>query len=164
MDKKIIILFVLLGIFLVMAGPVFAKENVKVKISTEDSPFANKGYIVIKLTDSSGKPISSKGTINYTITDQYGNYKWVCKSYRGEIKVKYPVGSYKVYVKFDGDSKYNGVEKLQFITLQSGSFDPYNYYDENNWGLNQEIDDYFDYNYWDEEIYDDASNYDGEGY
>lgn len=38
----------------------FAKEKTKVKITTEDYPFNDKGYIVIKLVDSKGKTIHSK--------------------------------------------------------------------------------------------------------
>ena len=74
------------------------------------------------------------------------------------------MGKYKVKVEFDGDSKYKSASKTQLILVTSTSFNPYTYYDDHNWGLDQEIDDYFDYNFWDEEIYDDASNYDGEGY
>ena len=73
------------------------------------------------------------------------------------------VGKYKVYVKFYGDSKYKSVETTQNIIVKTSKFDPYTYYDDHNWGLNQEIDDYIEYNYWDEEIYDDPYTYDGEG-
>ena len=164
MNKKIVIFLVIVGICLVLASPAFAKEKVKINITTGDYAIANNGYIVIKLVDSEGNPINTKGTVNYTITDQYGNYKWTVKSYNGEIRVKYPVGKYKVEVKFDGDSKYKSASKTQLVLVTSTSFNPYTYYDDHNWGLDQEIDDYFDYNFWDEEIYDDASNYDGEGY
>ena len=49
------------------------------------------------------------------------------------------------------------------MLVKTEKFDPYNYYDDHNWGLNQEIDDYIEYNYWDEDIYDDPYTYDGEG-
>ena len=162
--KKIIIIIAIIGIFLVLAGPVCAKEKVKIKIKTADHPFTNKGYIVIKLVDSKGKPIKSKGTIHYRITDEFGNYKWAYKPYNDEIQLKYSVGKYKVKVKFDGDSHYKKAKKTKTITVKSSNFNAYTYYDDHQWGLNQEIDDYIEYNYWDEEIYDDAATYDGEGY
>ena len=162
--KKIIIIIAIIGIFLVAASPVVAKEKVKVKITTEDHPFKNKGYIVIKLVDSKGRAIKSKGTIHYRVTDEFGYYKWAYKPYNGEILLKYSVGKYKVKVKFDGDSNYKMAKKTKWITVKDSYFNAYTYYDNHNWGLNQEIDDYMEYNYWDEEIYDDAATYDGEGY
>lgn len=146
-------------------SPTFAKENVKVKIKT-DKWLNNKGVIIIKLVDSHGKEIRSNGKIKYTVTDSNGNYKWEYKSYNKGIRLKYDEGNYNVEVKFDGDNKYKSVSATKYVTVKtiSSGFDAYNYYDTHNWGLNQQIDDYIEYNYWDEEIYDDASNYDGEGY
>lgn len=165
MKKKIIIILIILAVFLVLTAPVSAKEKIKVKISTDDHPFKDKAYIVIKLVDSKGKAIYSRGTIHYKITDSNGNYKWAYKPYKGEIRLKYDVGKYKVKVKFDGDSHYKKAKKTKTINLKNkGSFNAYTYYDNHNWGLNQEIDDYIEDNYWDEEIYDDAETYDGEGY
>lgn len=162
MDRKnLIIILIILAIFLLAAAPAFAKEKVKVKIS-EDQGLENKGYIVIKLVDSNNRPIKSKGTIHYNITDSHGNYKWAYKSYSNGLRLKYDVGTYRVDVKFDGDSKYSSAKNTQYITVKS--VNPYTYYDNHNWGLNQEIDDYIEYNYWDEEIYDDPYTYDGEGY
>lgn len=160
-NKKLIVLFIILGIFLLLAAtPAFAKEKVKIKI-TQDEGLEHKGYIVIKLLDSNGRPIKSTGTIHYNITDSNGYYKWAYKSYGSGLRLKYDVGTYKVVVKFDGDSKYSSAKNTQTITVRSVS--PYDYYDSHNWGLNQEIDDYIEYNYWDEEIYDDPYTYDGEG-
>lgn len=167
MNKKIIVLLAILGVCILLASPVFAKENVKIKINADDKYAINGGYIEIKLFDSHGKPISSKGTIHYTVTDQDGNYKWAYKPYGKIIRLRYDRGTYDVEVKFDGDSRYNSASNSETITLSghasSSSFDPYTYYDNHNWGLNQKIDDYIEDNYWDEEIYDDASTYDGEG-
>ena len=146
MNKKIIIILAIIGICLVLLSPVCAKQKVKVKISTDEYPLNNKGIIVIKLVD--GK----------------GNYIWKCKSYNGEIREKYDIGKYKVKVVFKGDSHYKKAKKTKSVTLKSSKFNPYTYYDDHNWGLNQEIDDYIEYNYWDEEIYDDPYTYDGEGY
>ena len=164
MNKKIIIILIIFVFCIFIASPVFAKENVKVKISTDDNVFSNKGEIVIKLVDSHGKAIRSKGTIHYNITDSYGNYKWAYKPYPGEMRLKYDKGHYTVHVKFDGDSKYQSTQKVKFVTVTSKNLDPYTYYDDHNWGLNQRIDDYIEDNYWDEEIYDDPETYDGEGY
>lgn len=166
MNKKIIIIFAIAGVCLILlTGPAFAKENVKVKIST-DKWLNGKGVIIIKLVDSHGKEIRSNGYINYTITDSNGHYEWKYKPYGKLIRAKYYPGKYNVKVKFKGDSKYKSAFKSQNVNVKTTgySFDAYNYYDDHNWGLNQEIDDYIEYNYWDEEIYDDASNYDGEGY
>lgn len=166
MNKKIIIILAIACVGLILlTGPAFAKENVKVKIST-DKWLNGKGVIIIKLVDSHGKEINSNGYINYTITDSNGHYEWKYKPYNKFIRVKYYPGWYNVKVKFNGDSKYKSVSESQDVNVPSSksSFDAYNYYDNHNWGLNQEIDDYIEYNYWDEEIYDDASNYDGEGY
>ena len=165
MNKKVIIILTIVGVCLILlTSPAFAKENVNVKIST-DKWMNNKGIILIKLVDSHGKEIKSNGIINYTITDSNGNYKWEYKSYNKGIRIKYDVGDYNVRVKFDGDKKYKSASGSKDVTLTSvsPSFDAYNYYDNHNWGLNQKIDDYIEYNYWDEEIYDDASTYDGEG-
>ena len=166
MNRKIIIIFAIVGIGLVLlTGPAFAKENVKIKIST-DKWFNNKGVIYIKLFDSHGREISSSGKINYTVTDSNGHYEWRYKSYNNGIRVKYDAGKYNVKVKFDGDKRYNSAFKSKDVTLKStrSGFDAYTYYDNHNWGLDQKIDDYIEYNYWDEEIYDDADTYDGEGY
>ena len=166
MNRKIIIILAIAGLcLLLLSGPAFAKENVKVKIST-DKWFDGKGVILIKLVDSHGREIHSNGKIKYTVTDSNGNYKWESKAYNKGVRVKYDVGSYNVKVKFYGDNHYKSASKSKDVTLRSVSsgFDAYTYYDNHNWGLNQKIDDYIEYNYWDEEIYDDASNYDGEGY
>ena len=121
--KQIIIIIAIIGILIVLASPVVAKQKVKVKITTADHPFKNKEYIVIKLVDSKGHPIKSKGTIHYRITDEFGNYKWAYKPYNGEIQLKYSVGKYKVQVKFDGDSHYkkprkqNGLQSKVAISM-----------------------------------------------
>lgn len=166
MNKKIIIILAIAGVCLVLlTGSAFAKENVKVKIST-DKWLNGKGVIIIKLLDKNGREINSKGTIHYTITDSNGNYKWAYKPYNKFLRLKYDPGRYNVKVKFDGDKKYKSASKTKDVTVKAtdSGCDAYTYYDNHNWGLNQQIDDYIEYNYWDEEIYDDASNYDGEGY
>lgn len=166
MNKKIIIIFAVVAVgMILLTGPAFAKEKVNVKISS-DEWLDGKGVIIIKLVDSHGKEIRSKGTIHYTITDFSGNYQWAYKAYDKGLRLKYEPGQYNVKVKFDGDNHYSSASKTKDVsvnTIRSG-FDPYTYYDNHNWGLNQEIDDYIEYNYWDEEIYDNPSNYDGEGY
>ena len=163
MNKKIVIILAILAVCILLASPVVAKQKVKVKISTDDCAIDNKGYIVIKLVDKKGKEIKSNGMINYTITDKNGNYKWVYKSYNKGIRVKYNVGKYKVKVKFFGDSHYKKSKKTKSITVKN-NFDPYTYYENHNWGLNQEVDDYFDYNYWNEEIYDDPNDPENEAW
>ena len=159
MNKKIIIIFAIVCVgFVLLTGPAFAKENVNVKIS--------KGVILIKLVDDRGREINTNGKINYTITDSSGHYEWKYKSYSKFLRIKYDAGWYNVQVKFDGDKKYSSAFSSQDVNVPTSrpSFDAYNYYDNHNWGLNQKMDDYIEDNYWDEEIYDDASNYDGEGY
>ena len=89
--------------------------------------------------------------------------KNLTKSYKSGIRVKYDVGKYKVKVKFFGDSKYKKAKKTKNINLKN-NFDPYTYYENHNWGLNQEMDDYFDYNYWTEEIYDDVDDPENEAW
>ena len=153
----------ILAVCMLIASPVVAKQKVKVKISTDDCAIKNKGYIVIKLLDKNNKEIKSNGMVNYTITDKNGNYKWVYKSYNSGIRVKYDVGKYNVKVKFFGDSKYKKAKKTKDINLKN-NFDPYTYYENHNWGLNQEADDYFDYNYWTEEIYDDVDDPENEAW
>ena len=153
MNKKIIIILAILSVCILVASPVFAKEKVKVKITTDDCFIDNTGYIVIKLVNKDGREIKSNGMVNYTITDKDGNYKWVYKSYNKGILVKCNEGEYKVKVKFFGDSHYKKAKKTKNIDVKS-NFNAYTYYDNHNWGLNQEIDDYIEYNYWDEEIYD----------
>ena len=164
MKRKIIILFAIICVGIILMSPAFAKEKVKVKITTDDYPISDMGYIVIKLVDTHGRDIKSKATIHYRITDEDGNYYWEYKPYDGEILLKCDVGKYKVKVRFDGDSHYKKVKKTKKITVKQSNFDAYTYYDNHFWGLNQEIDDYIEYNCWDEEIYDDADTYDGEGY
>lgn len=159
MNKKTIILLIFLLLFLLLSNPVSAKEDVNIKIKSEGA------FIIIKLFDSNGKSISSSGKIHYNITDQYGNYKWAYKSYNKLHAIKCSPGWYEVNVKFDGDSRYNSAEVTSAVSVSyaGNSFDPYGYYDSNNWGLNQQMDDYLEYNYWDEELYDDPYTYDGEG-
>ena len=163
-DNKTFIVLIIIGVSLLLMAPVSAKEKVKIKITTDDYPISSMGYIVIKLVDSHGREINTKGTIHYRITDSEGNYFWEYKDYPGEILIKTELGKYKVKVSFDGDSHYKKAKKTKMVTVKESHFDPYTYYDNHLWGLNQEIDDYIEYNYWDEEIYDDASTYDGEGY
>lgn len=163
MNRKIIIILTILAVCVLIATPVFAKEKVKVKITSDDFVLNNKGYIVIKLVDKKGHEIKSNGMVNYTITDKNGNYKWVYKSYKSGIREKYDLGKYKVKVKFFGDSKYKKAKKTKEITLEN-SFNPYTYYDDHNWGLNQEIDDYIADNYWNEEIYDDVDDPENEAW
>ena len=166
MKKKIIIILAIVAVSLILlTSPAFAKEKVNVKIST-DKWMNGKGVIIIKLVNSHGNEISSNGKIKYTITDSNGNYKWVYKSYGKGIRVKYDAGKYNVKVKFDGDKKYKSASASKDLNVKSirSSFDAYTYYDNHNWGLNQQIDDAIEYDYWDEEIYDDAATYDGEGY
>jgi len=163
MNKKIVIILAIFAVCILLASPVVAKQKVKVKISTDDCAIDHKGYIVIKIVDKKGREIKSNGMINYTITDKNGNYKWVYKSYNKGIRVKYDVGKYKVKVKFFGDSKYKKAKKTKSINVKN-NFDPYTYYENHNWGLNQEVDDYFDYNYWNEEIYDDPNDPENEAW
>lgn len=163
MKRKIIIIIAIVAVAILLAGPVAAKQKVKIKISTDDCAIKNKGYIIIKLVDKNNREIKSSGMVNYTITDKNGNYKWVYKSYKSGIRVKYDVGKYKVKVKFFGDSKYKKAKKTKNINLKN-NFDPYTYYENHNWGLNQEMDDYFDYNYWTEEIYDDVDDPENEAW
>ncbi|MBE6501195.1 MAG: hypothetical protein E7Z79_01985 [Methanobrevibacter thaueri] len=163
MKRKIIIILAILAVCILLASPVVAKQKVKVKISTDDCVIKNKGYIVIKLVDKNGREIRSNGMIKYTITDDNGNYKWVSKSYGSGIRVKYDVGHYNVNVVFKGDSKYKGAEKTKDITV-TNDFDAYTYYDNHNWGLNQEVDDYIGDNYWNEEIYDDVDDPENEAW
>lgn len=163
MKRKIIIILAILAVCILLASPVVAKQKVKVKISTDDGITKNKAYIIIKLVDKNGREIKSNGMINYTVTDKNGNYKWVYKSYNNGVRVKYDVGKYKVKVKFFGDSNYKKAKKTKSVNLKN-NFDPYTYYDTHNWGLNQEVDDYFDYNYWNEEIYDDPSDPENEAW
>lgn len=165
MTKKILIILAIITVCMLLASPIFAKQNVNIKITTEDQPFSNEGYIVIKVTDSNGRNIGNNGKIKYTITDSNGHYEWKSQSYKKQISVKKPNGQYKVEVKYTGNSKYNSKTVTKTVTVSSdGSLDPYTYYDHHNYGDNLRIDEYIYDNYWDEEIYDDASNYDGEGY
>jgi hypothetical protein len=163
MKRKIIIILAILAVGILIASPVLAKEKVKIKVTTDDCVVKNKGYIVIKLLNKDGREIKSSAKVNYTITDEDGYYKWVYKSYGSGIRVKYDVGQYKVNVKFFGDSHYQKAEKTKTINVKN-SFDPYTYYENHNWGLNQEVDDYFDYNYWSEEIYDDPDDPENEAW
>ena len=46
MKRKIIIILALLAVCILIASPVVAKQKVKIKISTDDCPIDNKGYII----------------------------------------------------------------------------------------------------------------------
>ena len=165
MNKKIIFLLVILGICLLLASPTFAKEKVKVKITTEDHPFSYNGYIVIKLIDSKNRTELAHGRIYYKITDKNGNYFWKKESFHNKVSIKVPNGKYKVKVKYYGDDNHKSAKSTKTVTVDTdGSLNPYTYYENHNYGNNLLYDEYIYDNYWDEEIYDDASNYDGEGY
>lgn len=163
MKRKIVIILAILAVCILLASPVIAKQKVKVKITTDDCVVKNKGYIIIKLLDKKGREIKSNGMVNYTVTDKNGNYEWVYKSYNHGIRFKHDVGKYKIKVVFKGDSKYKKAKKTKSIKVKN-NFDPYTYYENHNWGLNQEVDDYFDYNYWNEEIYDDVDDPENEAW
>lgn len=163
MDRKIIILLSIIFVCLLLVGPVSAKEKVKIVITADNSYNIYGGYIDIKLVDSHGKAIKSNANIYYKITDSSGKYKWESKAYR-ELHLRYYPGTYDVIVEFKGDSKYSSASASKTVTVSGGdSFDPYTYYDDHNWGMDQKTDDYIEDNYWDEEIYDDPFTYDGEG-
>lgn len=115
MNKKTS-LFGILIICILLASPVFAKEDVTIKIGTEEHPFSYDGYITIELKDSHGKKVNG-GKINYTITDAYGNYKWQSEKYNGKIAIKVPNGKYTVKVKYDGNSKYKAKSTTKSVTV-----------------------------------------------
>ena len=165
MNKKIIFLLAILGICLLLASPTFAKEKVKVKITSEDHPFSYDGYIVIKLIDSENRTEFAHGRIYYKITDENGNYFWKKESFHNKVSIKVSNGKYKVKVKYYGDDIHKSAKATKIVTVDTnGSLNPYTYYENHNYGNNLLYDEYIYDNYWDEEIYDDASNYDGEGY
>ena len=142
------------GEILIPEGTTVAEEHIDLIYNTKN---VLKEFISKKLINSTTKK---------NITDSNGNCQWAYKVYNKGLRLKYEPGWYNVKVKFDGDKIYKSASGSNNVTVKtiSSGFDAYNYYDNHNWGLNQEIDDYIEYNYWDEEIYDDASNYDGEGY
>lgn len=162
MKRKIIIILLILGVCILIASPVVAKQKVKIKVST-DVCFDNQGYVVVKLVDKNGREISTDGMVNLTVTDKNGNYKWIYKSYNHGIREKYPVGKYKVKVTFFGDSHYKKAKKTKNIKLKN-DFDAYTYYEDHNYGLNQEMDDYLYDNYWYDEIYDDVDDPENEAW
>ena len=75
-------------------------------------------------------------------------------------------GDYVIHVEFKGNNNYNpsSLTKTVSVTAGSGGNSIYDYYDHHNYGDNVRMDDYIYDNYWYEDIYDDPSTFDGEGY
>lgn len=125
MDKKIIFLFIILGICLLLTSPTFAKEKVKVKITTEDNPFSYEEYIFIKLIDYENRTEFAHGRIYYKITDENGDYFQKNESFHNKVSIKVPNGKYKVKVKYYGDDNHKSAKATKTVTVDTdGSLNP----------------------------------------
>lgn len=162
--KKLLFCLVVLSIALVGLSFVSAKEETHIEIE-QISDYSVK----IVLKDSSNNPISNK-KININITKPNGFIKILPnKLLNRNGEIKYFLGSnkgeFKVSVYFKGDSNYYPSQLTKTFNLKGASGKSMaNYYENNNYGTNGKADDYINYNYWPEEIYDDPKTNDGEGY
>lgn len=165
--KKIILIFLCLLVFLVGMSFVSAKEDTHFEIEKDSSGYS----AIVTLKDSNNNPIpNAKFTIKITKPNgavRNMGTKSLNKSGQNIFFLGSTKGDYVLHVEFKGNSNYNPCSFTKTISMTSGNNNRgsiYNYYDNHNYGDSLRMDEYIYDNYWDEEIYDNPRNYDGEGY
>ena len=164
--NKIILLILCLFIFIVGMAFVSAKEDTHFEIEKDSSGYSS----IVTLKDSNNNPVP-KVKFSIKITKPNGSTrtlpsKTLNKTGQNIFYLGSTNGNYVINVEFKGNAKYNPSKLTKTITVNSakGGNSALNYFENDNYGLNQKVDDYIDDNYWYEEIYDNPFNFDGEGY
>lgn len=117
----VIIVILAAAIGFVLFNSVFAKDPSVVKI-TSDKKMNEGGDLSIKLTDLSDNPID-KEVVNVTITDKKGdvvvdNVVKTNANGKAKLKIDLKKGKYDVTVTFAGNSKYQGDNATQKLTIE----------------------------------------------
>lgn len=164
--KKIFLILFCLSVFIVGMSFVSAKEDTHFEIEKDPSGFSS----VISLKDSNNNPVPNV-KFSIKITKPNGNVrnigtKTLNKTGQNIFYLGSNNGDYVITVEFKGNNNYNpsSLTKTISVTSGKGGDSMYDYYDHHNYGDSQKMDDYIYDNYWYEDIYDDARNFDGEWY
>ncbi|MBR0271443.1 MAG: hypothetical protein IJQ68_05555 [Methanobrevibacter sp.] len=164
--KRIFLIILVLGIFMLGMSFVSAKEDTHFEIEKDSSGYS----AIITLKDSSNNPVP-KVKFSIEITKPNGAVrklptKTLNKTGQNIFFLGSAKGNYVITVNFKGNDNYNQctLTKTITVTAGSGSSSAYSYYDNHNYGDSLRMDEYIYDNYWPEEIYDDPHNFDGEWY
>ena len=165
--KKIFLIFLCLFVFLVGMTFVSAKEDTHFEIEKDSSGYSS----IVSLKDSNNNPVPNV-KFSIKITKPNGSVrnlhtKSLNKQGQNIFFLGSNKGNYVISVEFKGNNNYNPSSLTKTISVTAGSGNAnsiYDYYDHHNYGENVRMDDYIYDNYWYEEIYDDPSTFDGEGY
>ena len=164
--RNVFLIVLVLTVFLLGMSFVSAKEDAHFEIDKDSSGYS----AIITLKDSSNNPIP-KVKFSISITKPNGAVrtlptKTLNKTGQNIFFFGSTNGNYVINVNFNGNDKYNpcSLTKTITVTASKGSNSPYYYYDNHNYGDSLKMDEYIYDNYWDEDIYDNPRNYDGEWY
>jgi hypothetical protein len=164
--KRIFVILLIAVLFVMSVAVVSAKEDTHFEIEKDSSGYSS----IITLKDSSNNPVPGV-KFSIKITKPNGSTrtlptKTLNKTGQNIFFLGSTKGNYIISVEFKGNDKYNPstLTKTIAVTSGRGGNSIYDYYDHNNYGLNQKMDDYIYDNYWYEDIYDDPYTFDGEGY
>lgn len=164
--NKIFLIFLCLLIFLVGMTFVSAKEDTHFEIEKDSSGYSS----IISLKDSNNNPVPNV-KFSIKITKPNGSVrdlhaKPLNKTGQNIFFLGTNKGDYVISVEFKGNNNYNpsSLTKTISVTAGSGGNSIYDYYDRHNYGDNVRMDDHIYDNYWYEDIYDDPTTFDGEGY
>ena len=164
--KRIFLIIMVLAIFFAAMSFVSAKEDTHFIIQKDSSGHS----AIISLRDSNNNPVSNV-KFSIKITKPNGSIrnmpsKPLNRTGQNIFFLGTVNGDYVVHVEFKGNSNYNPASLTQGITVngRGGGNSIYNYYDSHNYGDSLRMDEYIYDNYWYEDIYDDPSTFDGEGY
>lgn len=153
-------------IFIVGMSFVSAKEDTYFEIEKDSSGYSS----IVSLKDVNNNPVPNV-KFSIKITKPNGSVrnvgtKSLNRTGQNIFFLGTNKGDYVVNVEFKGNNNYNPSSLTKTITVTSGSGSPsiYDYYDHHNYGDSVKMDDYIYDNYWYEDIYDNPSNFDGEGY
>ena len=162
MKTKILLISILL-VFIFAISAVSAKEATHINL--ESDSFGS--CVIVTLKDSNNNPIPSEFfDINITKNGKLiKKFKSQKTNKTGKNEFYLGNGEFKVDVIFKGNDKYSPSKTSKSFTIhKTDGKSMYYYYDENNYGDSLDMDEYISDSYWDEDIYDDPSTYDGEGY
>ena len=162
--KKIVLILAIVALFLLSMSFVSAKEDTHFDIDTQSYQYG----VTFTLLDSNNNPIPHKH-YNIEITKPNGAVRHLKnKVLDSKGQAQYFLGTngdFIVTIEFRGNDQYNPTRISKLIKIsKNGGASMYDYYTTHNYGDSVTMDDYMDYNFWSDEIYDDASSYDGEWY
>ena len=127
-NKNIIIILLVIIVVLaaaigfILLNPTHAKEQTKIKITSDKEQYEKDGELSIKLTDLNKTPISNE-IVNITITDKKGKVvvdDVVKTDSKGKAKLDLDLkkGKYKVNVSYGGNENYTVSNTTQKLTIK----------------------------------------------